>query len=111
MAQAIINVLKEIDLQISTAVTRWGNNQLEKLFVCLMNWYIDALMMASGADETLLLNLDHKKDIITVAKVEGYSLLRARIEMLEKSMSLLRRYIQPLLILENVITQIGGTEA
>ena len=55
--------------------------------------------------------LDHKKDIITVAKVEGYSLLRARIEMLEKSMSLLRRYIQPLLILENVITQIGGTEA
>ena len=104
-------VLKEIDLQISTAVTRWGNNQLEKLFVCLMNWYIDALMMASGADETLLLNLDHKKDIITVAKVEGYSLLRARIEMLEKSMSLLRRYIQPLLILENVITQIGGTEA
>ena len=104
-------VLKDIENQISTATTKWGSDQLEKLFLCLMNWYRDALLVASNAEESLLLNLDRKEDIITVAKVEGFALLKSRIEMLEKSINLLKRYIQPLLILENVITQIGGAEA
>ena len=104
-------VLKDIEAQISTATTKWGSDQLEKLFLCLMNWYTDAMLAAANADKTLLLNLDRKDDIITVAKVEGFALLKSRIEMLEKSIGLLRRYIQPLLILENVITQIGGAEA
>lgn len=104
-------ILKDIETQISTATTKWGSDQLEKLFLCLMNWYTDAMLTAANANETLLLNLDRKDDIITVAKVEGFALLKSRIEMLEKSISLLRRYIQPLLILENVITQIGGAEA
>ena len=104
-------VLKDIETQISTATAKWGSDQLEKLFLCLMNWYTDALLVASNSEESLLLNLDRKEDIITVAKVEGFALLKSRIEMLEKSISLLRRYIQPLLILENVITQIGGAEA
>ena len=104
-------VLKDIETQLSSATAKWGSDQLEKLFFCLMNWYTDALLMASNADETLLLNLDRKEDIIIVARVEGISLLRSRIDLLEKSINLLRRYIQPLLILENVITQIGGAEA
>ena len=104
-------VLKDIETQITSATAKWGNEQLEKIFLCLMNWYRDAMLMAIKSDETLLLNLDRKDDIIKVARVEGFSLLKSRIEMLEKSINLLRRYIQPLLILENVITQIGGTEA
>lgn len=104
-------MLKEIDGQLSAAIDKWSAGQLEEFFLCLLNWYADALLMACGADKTLLLNLDRKEDIITVAKVDGIALLRARIEMLESSVSLLRRYVQPLLILENVITQIGGPEA
>ncbi len=104
-------ILKEIDGQLSAAVERWAGAQLEEFFLCLMNWYADALLIACGADETLLLNLDRKEDIITLAKVEGIALLRARIETLENSVGLLRRYVQPLLILENLLTQIGGPEA
>jgi DNA polymerase III delta' subunit len=104
-------VLKDIEAQISSAISKWGNDQIEKMLICLTNWYTDAMLMSINADETLLLNLDHKEDIITVARVEGFTLLRSRIEMLENSINLLRRYIQPLLILENVITQIGGAEA
>lgn len=104
-------VIKDVETQISASTTKWGNDQLEKMFLCLMNWYTDAMMMAANADETLLLNLDRKEDIITVARVEGLDLLKSRIEMLEKSIVLLRRYIQPLLILENVMSQIGGAEA
>jgi len=104
-------LVKEIDGQLSTAVDRWSTGQIEEFFFCLTNWYADALLMACGADETLLLNLDRKDDIIILAKVEGTALLRARIEMLEKSVGLLRRYVQPLLILENLLTQIGGPEA
>lgn len=104
-------IIKEVENQISAAASRWGAGQVEKLLCCLMNWYRDGILAACNADETLLLNLDRKEDIITVAKVEGLSLLRSRIEMLDKSISLLRRYIQPLLILENLVTQIGGAEA
>ncbi len=104
-------LLKEIDSQLSSAVERWSVEQLEEFFFCLANWYADALLAACGADETLLLNLDRKADIITLAKVEGIALLRARIELIEKSVSHLRRYVQPLLILENLLTQIGGPEA
>jgi hypothetical protein len=104
-------VIKDIETQISAATDKWGSDQIEKLFLCLMNLYTDAMLMAANAEETLLLNLDRKEDIITLARVEGFALLRSRIEMLEKSINLLRRYIQPLLILENVITQIGGAEA
>lgn len=104
-------LMKEIEGQLSAAVERWASSQLEEFFLCLMNWYADALMVACGADETLLLNLDRKEDIITLAKVEGIALLRSRIEMLEKSVELQRRYVQPLLILENLLTQIGGPEA
>lgn len=104
-------VIKDIETQISAATDKWGSDQIEKLFICLMNLYTDAMLMAANAEETLLLNLDRKEDIITIARVEGFALLRSRIEMLEKSINLLRRYIQPLLILENVITQIGGAEA
>ena len=104
-------VIKDIENQITASTAKWGSDQLEKIFLCLMNWYADAVLMAAKADETLLLNLDRKDDIIKVAKVEGLTLLKSRIEMLEKSINLLRRYIQPLLILENVLTQIGGTEA
>lgn len=104
-------MIKEIDGQLSSAIDKWSAGQLEEFFLCLLNWYADALLMACGADKTLLLNLDRKEDIMSVAKVDGIALLRARIEMLENSVGLLRRYVQPLLILENVITQIGGPEA
>lgn len=102
---------KELDNQLDAALGQWADNQVEEFFFCLINWYSDAMIMAAGGDETLLLNLDHKEDIITLAEVDGLSLLRARLEMLESSVGLLRRHVQPSLILENVITQIGGPEA
>jgi len=102
---------KEIDGQISSAVDKWATMQLEELFNCLLNFYSDALKQAFKCDETLLLNLDVKEDIITVAEIDDVALIRSRIMLLEQSNVWLRRYVQPLLIVENVITQIGGTEA
>ena len=104
-------VIKDIEDQIKASASKWGDGQIEKLFLCLMNWYTDAMLTSVGADETLLLNLDRKEDIIKVAKVEGLVLLRSRISLLEESIGLLRRHVQPSFILENVITQIGGPEA
>lgn len=104
-------LFKELDGQIDSSLGQWSDNQIEEFFFCLINWYSDAMIMAAGGDETLLLNLDRKEDIITLAEVDGLSLLRARIETLESSVGLLRRHVQPMLILENVITQIGGPEA
>lgn len=104
-------MIKEIDSQINSALSSWVLGQIEELFNCLLNWYSDALRWAGGKDETLLLNLDRKEDIITLAEVDLIVLLRSRIGMLEESVYLLRRYVQPSLVIENVLTQIGGPEA
>jgi DNA polymerase III delta' subunit len=104
-------MLKEIDSQINSALSSWVLQQSEELFSSLMNWYADALRYSASKDESLLLNLDRKDDIITLAEVEESCLLRSRISLLEESMYLLRRYVQPSLVVENVLTQIGGPEA
>jgi DNA polymerase III delta' subunit len=103
-------VIKEFEGNLDSLLGGWPALQLEETLLCLLNWYSDALKTASGADETLLLNLDHKEDIITLAEIDGIALLRARIELLENSVGLLRRHVQPVLIVENLITQIGGLE-
>ncbi|MEW6709320.1 MAG: DNA polymerase III subunit delta' [Candidatus Riflebacteria bacterium] len=104
-------MIKEIDGQINSALSAWALNQIEELFHCLLNWYSDALRCSGSKDETLLLNLEQKEDIITIAEADGIDLLRSRISMLEESVYLLRRYVQPSLVIENVLTQIGGPEA
>jgi DNA polymerase III delta' subunit len=104
-------MIKEIDAQVNSALAAWGMGQIEEMFSCLLNWYADALRWSGSADETLLLNLDRKEDIITIAEADGSDLLRSRISLLEESVYLLRRYVQPSLVIENVITQIGGPEA
>jgi len=103
-------VIKDLDGTISSMLNAWSGQQLEELLLCLLNWYSDTLKIACGADETLLLNLDRKEDIITLAAVDDIALLRARIELVEKSAGLLRRHVQPALVVENLITQIGGLE-
>lgn len=104
------SVVKDFEGIIDNLLAAWVNRQLEELLLCLRNWYADALKVAAGADESLLLNLDRKEDIITVAEVDGITLLRARIDMLAKSAGLLRRHVQPALVVENLISQIGGLE-
>jgi len=103
-------VIKEFEGVLDSLLGGWPGLQFEELLLCLLNWYSDALKAAAGADETLLLNLGRKEDIITIAEVDGVALLRARIELLENSVGLLRRHVQPVLIVENLITQIGGLE-
>jgi DNA polymerase III delta' subunit len=102
---------KEVEAQLESAVGRWGEAQLEDLLQCLSNFYGDALLVSCETKESLILNLNYKEDIITVARVEGVSLLRARIELIERASFMLRRHVQPSLILENLIMQIGGAEA
>lgn len=104
-------MIKEIDAQINSALSAWSLGQIEEIFACLLNWYADALRWGGSEDETLLLNLDRKEDIITIAEADGNDLLRSRIGLLEESVYLLRRYVQPSLVIENVLTQIGGPEA
>jgi hypothetical protein len=104
-------MLKEVDGQINSALSAWVLRQFSELLTCMLNWYADALRWSAGQNETLLLNLNQKEDIITIAEVEEVCLLRSRMTLLEESMYLLRRYVQPSLVIENVLTQIGGPEA
>jgi DNA polymerase III delta' subunit len=101
-------MINEVTSQFNHASKKWGNDQLESFFTGLSLWYEDAFRWSCSKDETLLLNLNRKEDIITIAKVDNLEVLRDRILMLNDSVGLLKRHIQPSLILENVLTQIGG---
>ena len=104
-------MINEVTSQLNYALKKWGNDQLESFFTGLSLWYEDAFRWSCSKDETLLLNLNRKEDIITIAKVDNLDVLRDRILMLNDSVGLLKRHIQPSLILENVLTQIGGLVA
>lgn len=104
-------ILKDIESQINSALNNWEIYQTKKLFLCLTNWFADVQRWAASRDEKLLLNMDQKEAIITVAEIEGASLARSRGEMLQSSVRLLKRHVQAGLILENVIAQIGGPVA
>lgn len=104
-------IIKDIESQINSALNNWEVFQTQKLFLCLINWYADVQRWAASHDEKLLLNMDQKEAIITVAEIEGASLARSRNEMLQNSVRLLKRHVQAALILENVIAQIGGPVA
>ena len=80
----------------------------------VLNELPDIVSKAGGAVVGLLALpyyhiVQHKK--MQVAKVEGIALLRARIELLENSLNMLKRYVQPSFVVENLLTQIGGAEA
>jgi hypothetical protein len=104
-------ILKEAESVFSACINSWVHNQIIDLFSCFESFYEDAIRWSCCQDETLLLNLDQKEDIITLSKVEDIVLLNRRISLLNESVGLLKRYIQPSFIIENVLTQIGGLAA
>lgn len=103
-------MLKEIEKQFSSELKTWKTNQFTKFLSCLLHWYEDVFRWMCTEDETLLLNLEQKKDIITLAEIDEITSVRSYISLLNESINLLDRHVQPTLILENVLTQIGGLQ-
>ncbi|HOT26628.1 MAG TPA: DNA polymerase III subunit [Candidatus Ozemobacteraceae bacterium] len=101
-------LLKEIDEQCGAAIGAWASRQPAAFLEGLMRWHEDLYHWGFTEDEKCLLNLDRKDDIMAVTAARGPACIRARLQLLHHSLELLRRFVQPVLVLENVLTDIGG---
>jgi len=101
-------LLKEIEEQCGAAISAWTGRQPAALLEGLLRWYEDMYHWGFMEDDGCLLNLDRKEDIMAVTAARGPAFIRARLQLLNHSLELLRRFVQPALVLENVLTDIGG---
>lgn len=101
-------LLKEIEEQCGAAIGAWVSRQPAAFLEGLLRWHEDLYHWGFMEDEKCLLNLDRKEDIMSVTAARGPAFIRARLQLLHHSLELLRRFVQPALVLENVLTDIGG---
>ncbi len=101
-------MLKEMDEQFA----QWANDFAQRRFVALLEGlhlaWADAFRLATCNDEEMLLNIARKDIIMKPAAFPGSAVLESRLRTLERAVQRHRRYIQPALILENILTDIGG---
>ncbi|HNV68787.1 MAG TPA: DNA polymerase III subunit delta' [Candidatus Ozemobacteraceae bacterium] len=101
-------MLKELEEQF----TQWATEFAQRRFVSLLEGlglaWADGFRYATCGDEEMLLNIGRKDIIMKLAAFPGSAVLESRLQTLERSVQRHRRYIQPALILENILTDIGG---
>ncbi|RCK81292.1 MAG: DNA polymerase III delta prime subunit [Candidatus Ozemobacter sibiricus] len=101
-------ILKDMDKQFGPAVQALFQGQLTAFLECLRQWYEDIFHFAHTGDESWLLNLDRKEDIMALSLGRGLGAAESGIRLLSRSLELLSRHVQPGLVLEHVLTSIGG---
>ncbi|NLM17287.1 MAG: hypothetical protein GX221_06180 [Candidatus Riflebacteria bacterium] len=101
-------LLKEIKEDIEFRIDRFGIGEIKRLAHVLAGFYSDSIIYSASEDEDLLLNKNFKEDIIKMPQYESFVLSEFKLEATENCLLMLERNVQPVLALENLITQIGG---
>ena len=101
-------ILKELDEQFSQWATEFAQRRFAGLLEGLGLAWADGFRLATGGGEEMLLNIGRKDLIMKMVAFPGPAILESRLRALERSIQRHRRYIQPALILENILTDIGG---
>jgi len=122
------SILKEVEEGFSHAINETAAGQLHGFLEALAGWMGDVLHLlceegprgpcCPGAadpvtppcrpDPTFLLNLEAKEDIMDVARRWGMPRLRSRLAAVIRGLEQVRRYANPALVLENILSDIGG---
>ena len=103
------SLVKDLEKQLLAAIGKIGLAEIQEFLDSLLNWFHDSLAFGVSGNETLLLNADRKEDIMTITGVRGLARIRNMIETVVRGMELLRRNVQPTLVLESVLMNIGGS--
>ncbi len=103
-------LLKEIEEQYSGLINEVANFQVQGFFESMLNYLSDVFRWIHTGDERLLLNIDRKEDIMTMAGRWGMASLNSRIVCVSQSIEMFRRHVNPALILENLFGRIGGAK-
>ncbi len=101
-------ILKDMDKQFGPAVQALFQGQVTGFLEGLRFWYEDLFHFAHTGDERWLLNLDRKEDIMALSLGRGLGAAESGIRLLSRSLELLSRNVQPVLVLEHVLSSIGG---
>lgn len=103
--------VKDYESQLNNLTNSWKKKQYLQIISIVQNYFVDAHKWFFSKNEKLLLNLDVKEDIIIISKVYSSKGVEGIIETLEKGIQMISRHVQPSLVVEDILTMIGGRPA
>lgn len=102
-------MIKDLDRQISYSIKNVCMKIYYEFLEVFQNFLRDCYSLYYlGFDSDEILNVNFKNDIITLVQVRGVSFVVELNDVIIKSHSALRHNVQPLLVFENLFTEIGG---
>ncbi|MBF0409605.1 MAG: hypothetical protein HQM10_19850 [Candidatus Riflebacteria bacterium] len=101
-------ILKELEDGAGYSVTEIAYSQIDSFLLSLSAILADMLYSAHSTDEEILLNIDEKEFIINSLKFHGLPRVEAKLRTISLMRNYLRRYVNPGLILENILSDFGG---
>lgn len=103
-------ILKEIEEGISSQLGESINSLTVSFFETAMNLLGDVFHWKCTQEEQTLLNIDRKEDIITQAKRLSLPLVQRKLEDLGTRIEAVRRFVNPLILMENFFADPGGSK-
>lgn len=102
------SIIKAFEDNISWKIDSLSSCQYSEFLDCFNSWFSDIFTYMTTTDERLLLNLDLKEDIITLSCVKSYSFVQNGVEAIGRAIGHLRGHVQPRLVFEHLLTEIGA---
>jgi DNA polymerase III delta' subunit len=99
---------RETKDQFTAQTSEIAHHLLLGFLETLLNVLDDARAYSFHRNETLLLNIDRKEDIMAVAERSGLPRLLDRIEQVSRSIEQVRHNVNVVLICENLFSMFGG---
>ncbi|MBF0543627.1 MAG: hypothetical protein HQM08_04300 [Candidatus Riflebacteria bacterium] len=101
-------LLKELEEGCGHSISEIVFTQIDAFlnYLCLIAK--DMLYAGHSPEQELLLNIDEKEIIISALKFHGLPRVEAKIRLIGQARDLLGRYVNPGLILENILSDFGG---
>ncbi|MFZ2958291.1 MAG: DNA polymerase III subunit [Candidatus Ozemobacteraceae bacterium] len=104
------SLLKEVEEGFGYAAGEVASGQLQGFLKGILDWSADLFHVGLTGDENLLLNKEAKDVIMSVVDRRGLAFAQNRIAAITRGMEQIRRYVNPALVLENILSDLGGNE-
>jgi DNA polymerase III delta' subunit len=101
-------ILRELEESMSSTAGELLNHRQVTFLEASLNVFGDIFRGQCADDETTLLNIDRKEDIMRIARRWPQSLIRQRIAAIGGQIERIRRYVSPQLVFENFFADFGG---
>ncbi|MBF0501653.1 MAG: DNA polymerase III subunit [Candidatus Riflebacteria bacterium] len=103
-------LLRDVEEGFGYAIGEVASEQLQGFLRGISDWAADLFHAGLTRDENLLLNKEAKNVIMSVVDYRGPVFAQTRIAAITSGLEQIRRYINPSLVFENILSDLGGCE-